>query len=381
MRCGDVETAAIDSAVVSRVVRLERMVNQKTRRHRPYNSRRRRPYTTGDSALDEKIQALVSEHVSGGKEDLVQEMMMTAIRLVRDEAERGEMKLTNAALKEFAYSFKVFKKWQSYRKISIFGSARTTPEEPVYGYTRDFAQAMAEANWMVITGAGPGIMAAGHEGAGAEKSFGASIRLPLESEPNMYIQGNTKLINYKYFFTRKVTFIKESDAFALLPGGFGTMDEAFELLTLMQTGKSDLHPVVLLEEPGSEFWGRWLKFLREQLLGRHLIDEEDLDLIFHARTIRDAVQEVTRFYANYQSQRYVDGALVIRILRLPPAGAVQKLNTDFADILGPDGIKPTDPLSQEVEDGDELACERLAVDFNQTSFGRLRGLLNALNEY
>ncbi|HUF54273.1 MAG TPA: LOG family protein [Dehalococcoidia bacterium] len=356
------------------------MVNQRTRGKRPYTPRRR-PYSTGDPELDEKIHALASEYAAGQNEGLVQEMMITAIRLVRDEAERGEIKLTNAALKEFAYSFKVFKKWRTHRKISIFGSARTTPEEPVYGFTRDFAKAMAEANWMVITGAGPGIMAAGHEGAGAEKSFGASIRLPLESEPNMYIQGNTKLINYKYFFTRKVTFIKESDAFALMPGGFGTMDEAFELLTLMQTGKSDLHPVVLLEEPGSEFWGRWLDFMREQLLGRRLIDEEDLDLICHARTIEEAVAEVTRFYANYQSQRYVEGKLVIRLLRLPPEERIDSMQEAFADILGPAGIEPAEPTPREVADGDELACKRLAVDFRQNNFGRLRQLLNALNDY
>ena len=209
-------------------------------------------------------------------------MIITAVRLTRDPADRGEMKLVNAALKEFAYSFQVFRPWRGHRKVSIFGSARTTPEEGVYEYTRQFAKAMAEQNWMVITGAGPGIMAAGHEGAGAEKSFGASIRLPLESEPNLFIQGNTKLINFKYFFTRKVTFIKESDGFALLPGGFGTMDEAFELLTLMQTGKSDLHPIVLLEEPGSTYWTDWLHFVENELLGRELITREDLHLMHRA---------------------------------------------------------------------------------------------------
>jgi hypothetical protein len=312
---------------------------------------------------------------------MVQEMITTAIRLVRDNAERGEMKLVNAALKEFAYSFRVFKKWQSYRKISIFGSARTTPEEPVYEYTRRFAEAMAEQNWMVITGAGPGVMAAGHEGAGAEKSFGASIRLPLESEPNIFIQGNTKLINYKYFFTRKVTFLKESDAFALLPGGFGTLDEAYELLTLMQTGKSDLHPVVLLEDKGSTYWGEWLRFTKEQLLGRDLISPNDLHLVYHATSIKEAVAEVTRFYANYQSQRYVDGLLVLRLRRLPAADKIGELEHAFADVLGPKGMAAAEPSPVEIEDEDELGCERLAVDFNQSSFGRLRRLLDELNRY
>ena len=344
-------------------------------------TRRRRPYTTGDAALDEKIALLVSESGANSNADLVQEMITTAVRLTRDSAERGEMKLVNAALKEFAYSFRVFKKWQSYRKISIFGSARTTPDEPVYEYTRRFAEAMAERNWMVITGAGPGIMAAGHEGAGAEKSFGASIRLPLESEPNIFIQGNTKLINYKYFFTRKVTFLKESDAFALLPGGFGTLDETYELLTLMQTGKSDLHPIVLLEEEGSTFWSDWLRFTEEQLLGRNLISPDDLHLIYHATSIKQAVAEVTRFYANYQSQRYVDGVLMLRLKRLPPEDKVRQLNDAFADILGPGGLQPTGPSEIETADEDELDCERLAAHFNQSSFGRLRRLIDELNRY
>jgi uncharacterized protein (TIGR00730 family) len=240
---------------------------------------------------------------------------------------------------------------------------------------------MAEANWMVITGAGPGIMAAGHEGAGAEKSFGASIRLPLESEPNIFIQGNTKLINYKYFFTRKVTFLKESDGFALLPGGFGTLDETYELLTLMQTGKSDLHPVVLLEEPGSTFWSEWLRFTEQQLIGRGLISAEDFALFSHASSIEEAVEELTRFYANYQSQRYVDGLLMLRLQRLPPVEKIEELEGEFADIIGPRGLEPAEASAKEVEEQDELSCQRLAMDFNQSSFGRLRMLINELNQY
>jgi uncharacterized protein (TIGR00730 family) len=240
---------------------------------------------------------------------------------------------------------------------------------------------MAEQNWMVITGAGPGIMAAGHEGAGAEKSFGASIRLPLESEPNIFIQGNTKLINFKYFFTRKVTFIKESDGFALLPGGFGTMDEAFELLTLMQTGKSDMHPVVLLEEQGSTYWTDWLTFIEHALVGRNLISREDLDLVCRVDSIDAAVAELTGFYRNYQSQRYVDGMLILRLLRLPPDKDVQALAAAFADIIGPNGMNVAEAAEQEIADGDELDCKRLAVDFSQTSLGRLRALINELNRF
>lgn len=348
---------------------------------RQLRPQRRRTYSTGNAQLDARIAELVASAGPTRNADLVQEMIISAFRLVRDKAERGEMKLINAAIKEFAYAFRVFSKWRHYRKVSIFGSARMAPSEAAYDYTRRFAKAIAERNWMVITGAGEGIMAAGHEGAGAEHSFGASIRLPLESEPNIYIQGNAKLINFKYFFTRKLTFIKESDAFALLPGGFGTMDEAFELLTLMQTGKSDLHPIVLLEEPGSTFWHAWLDFVEKQLITRNLISPEDLNLVCHAETIDDAIEELTGFYRNYQSQRWVDGVLVLRLLRLPPLEEIERLTTAFADIIGPRSMKAVEPHAHEVEDGDHVHLARLAVDFNQRSTGRLRRLIDDLNRF
>ena len=341
----------------------------------------RKPYSTGNPELDAKIAALVAVSEAGEDVDLLQEMITTCLRLVRDEADRGEMKLVNAALKEFAYSFSVFKKWRGHRKVSIFGSARTVPGDPVYDYTRRFSAAISERNWMVITGAGPGIMAAGHEGAGAEKSFGASIRLPLESEPNFFIQGNAKLINFKYFFTRKVTFIKESDGFALLPGGFGTLDEAFELLTLMQTGKSDLHPIVLLEEPGSTYWAAWLRFLEDELVGRGLISLEDLHLVKLCSSIEEAVEELDCFYRNYQSQRYASGKLILRLRRLLPEEQIEELARTFSDIIGPRGMKATEATPSEVRDNDALEFKRIALDFNQTSVGRLRRLIDALNAY
>src|SRR2546425_7847667 len=279
---------------------------------------RRRHYSTGDEALDARIAELVAVAGRTNDSDLLEEMIKTCFRLDRDRSDRGEMKLVNAALKEFAYAFKGFKGYKSYRKVGIFVSARTVPQDPAYEVARHFAAAMAAKNWMVITGAGPGIMAAGHEGAGAERSFGAAIRLPMESEPNLFIEGDAKLINFKYFFTRKVTFLKESDAFVLLPGGFGTLDEAFELLTLMQTGKSHLHPIVLLDQPGGAYWTEWLRFIDDHLLARGLISREDMFLLRRTETVDEAVDEITRFYANYQSQRYVDGRLVLRLLRLPP---------------------------------------------------------------
>jgi uncharacterized protein (TIGR00730 family) len=342
---------------------------------------RRRYYSTGDGALDTRIAELVAEAGETHDPDLLQEMIKTCFRLDRDRSDRGEMKLVNAALKEFAYSFKVFKGYKSYRKVGIFGSARTVPQDPAYEVAKQFAAAIAAANWMVITGAGPGIMAAGHEGAGAEKSFGAAIRLPMESEPNLFITGDAKLINFKYFFTRKVTFLKESDAFALLPGGFGTLDEAFELLTLMQTGKSDVKPIILLEEPGGTYWTEWLRFVEGHLLERSLISKEDLVLLMRTENLQHAVREIVHFYSNYQSQRYVDGRLVLRMLRLPPEEDLEKLALAFADILREPALEAVEPSAREMEDGDALELRRLALEFNQTSFGRLRQLIDELNAY
>ena len=341
----------------------------------------RRPYRTGDETLDAKIAELVDAATDAGGDDLLREMLTTCVRVVRDKADRGEMKLVNAALKEFAYAFKVFKRYRGVRKVSIFGSSRSRPEDAEYETTRRFARTMAERGWMVITGAGPGIMEAGHEGAGVERSFGAAIRLPMEVEPNVVIEGDPKLINFKYFFTRKVTFLKESDAFAMMPGGFGTLDEAFELLTLMQTGKSDLHPVVLLDTEGGRYWTEWRRFIDGNLLRRGLISPEDMDMVLITDSIDEAVAELEGFYRNYHSQRFVDGTLVLRLQRLPDERALAALSDEFADILRSSALRPVPPSDAEVEEDDHVELPRVALDFNARSHGRLRHLIDALNRY
>jgi len=341
----------------------------------------RRRYRTGDEALDARIDELVEASGLPADSDLLAEMITSCFRLARDRSDRGEMKLVNAALKEFAYAFKVFKPYRHIRKVSIFGSSRSRPVDPNYECARQFAAAMVERGWMVITGAGPGIMEAGHQGAGAEHSFGANIRLPMEAEPNEVIEGDPKLINFKYFFTRKVTFLKESDAFALFPGGFGTMDETFELLTLMQTGKSDLHPVVLLEAEGGRYWQDWRRFIREHLVRPGLISPDDLDLVHITDDIESAVAEIEGFYRNYHSQRYVDGLLVLRLQRLPDGRALARLSEEFADILRSGRLRPVGPSQEEIKEGDYLELPRLALDFDQRSHGRLRRLIDALNAF
>jgi uncharacterized protein (TIGR00730 family) len=346
-------------------------------RHRP--SRRR--YSTGDEGLDAKIAALVKAADVSNDSDLLTEMVASCFRVARDRSHRGEMKLVNAALKEFAYAFKVFRGYRGIHKVSIFGSSRATPEDPDHECARRFAATMAERGWMVITGAGPGIMEAGHEGAGAERSFGANIRLPMEIEPNVVIEGDPKLINFKYFFTRKVTFLKESDAFALFPGGFGTMDETFELLTLMQTGKSDLHPVVLLEAEGGRYWQDWRRFIDKHLAGPGLISPGDLDLIHITDSVESAVAEIEGFYRNYHSQRFVEGVLVLRLQRLPSERSLARLSRRFADILRSGRLRVVKPSQEEIREGDFPELPRLALDFNQRSHGRLRRLIDALNAF
>ncbi len=345
----------------------------------PKPSRRR--YRTGDQELDDRIAELVEASGVSNDSDLLTEMLTSCFRVAKDRSDRGEMKLVNAALKEFAYSFKVFKAYRGVHKISIFGSSRSDQDDPNYECARIFAEAMAEQGWMVITGAGPGIMEAGHEGAGAERSFGANIRLPMDVEPNVVIEGDPKLINFKYFFTRKVTFLKESHAFALFPGGFGTLDETFELLTLMQTGKTDLHPVVLLETEGGRYWTEWRRFIDTHLAGQRLIAPDDLDLVYITDNIESAVAEIEGFYRNYHSQRYVDGVLTLRLQRLPEERSLARLSEEFGDILRSGSLRVVAASKTEVAEGDFPDLPRLALDFDQRSYGRLRRLIDALNAF
>jgi len=354
---------------------------------RPRGPVARRIYSTGNADLDRLVADLVDVlSCSGPPEappssadlELSREMLTSVLRLTLQGASRAERKMVNAALKEFAYSFRVFAPYHDLRKVSIFGSARTQPGDAAYVAAREFAQTIAQRGWMVITGAGPGIMAAGHEGAGAAQSFGANIRLPGLNPANIYIARDGKLINYKYFFTRKVTFMKESSAFVLLPGGWGTLDEAFELLTLTQTGKSDLHPIVLLEPEGSVYWRQWLIFLRDQVLKRRFILESDLALLRVATTPQEAVDELERFYRNYHSARFVGDRLVLRLKRAPDAATIERLDRDFADLLDQGAFEVIEPTPAEARDDDALELQRLAF-YPKHAYGRIRQLIDQLN--
>ena len=232
-------------------------------------------YRTGDDALDREVAALVERASDPADADQIFELVASVLRMAHDGADRGDLKLANAALKEMRNAFRVFAPYRAARKVAIFGSARTQHDDPLYVQARDFAAAMAALDWMVVTGAGPGIMEAGIEGAGAENAFGVSIELPFETTTSQFIADDPKLINFRYFFTRKLEFIKESDAFVLLPGGYGTLDEAFELLTLLQTGKAQSAPVVMLDVPGGTYWQHWGAFVVEQLERPGYVSTED----------------------------------------------------------------------------------------------------------
>jgi uncharacterized protein (TIGR00730 family) len=336
-------------------------------------------YRTGDDALDAEIARLVESVEPGHSDDLLFEIIATALRMARDGANRGDLKIANRALKEMRYAFSVFAPYRAARKASIFGSARTREDDPLYDQTRNLAAALAGRGWMVVTGAGPGIMAAGIEGAGPDNAFGVSIRLPFEATTPGFMADDPKLVNFQYFFTRKLSFVKESDAFVLLPGGFGTLDEAFETLTLVQTGKAQPAPIVLLDVPGGTYWTRWLEFVQAELLDRGYLSPTDLDLVMITDDVAAAVDECTRFYANYHSMRFVGRDLVLRVQSAPDAARLSQLNDEFGDLLSSGEIRVSGPTPREERDGDELHLDRVVLRFDRYHWSRLRRLIDALN--
>ena len=335
-------------------------------------------YQVGDAEIDATIAALVEATGDGADAGLIGELITTAIKLHRDQPSRGDLKLINTALKEMRYSTLVFSHHEDEPKVTVFGSARTPVEDPNYQLAKAFSARMADRGWGIITGAGPGIMQAANEGAGPEHSYGVNIRLPFESSANPYLDP-ARTINFKYFFTRKLGFVKEAHGFALFPGGFGTMDEAFELLTLIQTGKSDLHPIVLLEAEGTGYWGGWTDFVDEHLVRPGLISPDDRSLYTVTTDVDTAIDEICGFYDNYHSQRFVDGRLILRLHQEPTDEQVAALGEEFADIVESGTIERVDPSPREVADDDHPELARIALTFDRRHFGRLRQLIDQLN--
>ncbi len=313
--------------------------------------------------------------------ELVREIVLTALKAGRECDSRVDLKLMTSTLKEMRFTAKVFGAYRGVRKISVFGSARTRSDHPAYGMAVDLGSSLANEGYMVITGGGPGIMQAVNEGAGPEHSFGVRIRLPFEAGANHVLENNPRLINYKYFFNRKVAFVKEADAVVLFPGGFGTLDEAMETLTLVQTGKRYPLPLILIEPRGGTYWSSKVDFMKRELLSLGYIDAADLDLFQMVHTPEDAIQAIQRFYSRYHSMRFVGERLVMRLNSALDAREIRRLQTAFGDLLKPGGqIIASAALPEEDDEPGLAGLPRLLVDFNRRDFGRLRRLIDAINE-
>jgi uncharacterized protein (TIGR00730 family) len=331
-----------------------------------------------------EIVAQIDEWLRGqtasGNEDQFAGLLRTIVKLAEDNAGRGDLKILNRAMQELRHAFRVFAPYRGVRKVSIFGSTRVQESDPYYDLAKRVAARLAEAGFMIITGAGPGIMQAGHEGAGRANSFGVNIRLPSVQLANPFIRDDAKLMNFHFFFTRKLMFVKEADAVVIFPGGFGTHDELLESITLAQTGKSQLVPIVLMDLPDSTYWSRWREFLRDDMMSRGYIDEREMAL-FKTFTDPDAaVNEIARYYSNYHSYRFVKQDLVIRLNRPPTAELIDRLNRDFSDIATDGKIRETEPLPEEADDPESLRYHRLLVRFNREDFARLRQMIDVIND-
>jgi uncharacterized protein (TIGR00730 family) len=332
-----------------------------------------------DSGLQRQIKELIAAKGGGANEAEIADIIENALKLLTDVKDTGDVRVIQTALRELRYAFRLFAPYAEKRKVTMFGSARTQASKAEYQQATEFGQKISAAGFMVITGAGGGIMQAGHEGAGPENSFGANIRLPWEQSANPVIARDKKLVTFHYFFTRKLIFIRHSDAIALFPGGFGTMDEGYEALTLMQTGKSQLMPLVLVDKPGGTFWKTWDKHIREHLLRDKLISTEDLNLYHITDNTDEAVRVISRFYRNFHSTRFVKDLFVIRLRHAPSESAIAAMNEDFADIITGKPIHVIAPTPEELADTQHLELPRIAFGFNRKGYGRLRQLIDVLN--
>lgn len=336
---------------------------------------------TDDPVLNEQILALVAKWDKPEFADDFAEMIASLQKLSQQNPTSSDMVLFKRSMAELRYAQSVFEPYRGIKKICIFGSARTRPPAPAFAAANEFARLMTEANYMTITGAGDGIMGAAQAGAGAEKSFGLNILLPFEQHSNEVIRNDPKLVTFRYFFTRKLTFLREASAVAAFPGGFGTLDEAMEVVTLMQTGKARLIPLVLVDAPGGTFWKSFIRYVSEHLMADKLISPEDFNLFKLTDSVTEARNEVLKFYSNFHSYRFVGPYLVIRLQRKISDKKLEHLKMEFLSILNPQGeIFQRDALPQEAGETEIAHLPRLCLTFNRIHFGFLRLLIDRLNE-
>lgn len=339
----------------------------------------KRIYSTHNPIADGLIADLVKTFKDTGDAQLLNEMLTSVYRMGEDDASTGDLKIINSALKELQFAFRVYRRYRHMRKVSIFGSARLPDDQPAYIEAKEFGRLMAQNQWGVITGAASGIMRAGHEGAGAEASFGLNIRLPFEQEANPVMAENAKLVNCKYFFTRKLLFIKESHATALFAGGFGTLDEGFESLTLVQTGKSDPRPIVFVDVQGNNFWKPLLDYL-ESFVEKGVLSEDELALYQVAQSAQEAADILLKFYSVYHSVRYVKELLSVRLTRSLSDEALDLLNQEFSDILISGIIEQGRSLPEEADEPEIQELPRLIMKFDRRSYGRFVTFIDRINQ-
>jgi uncharacterized protein (TIGR00730 family) len=337
------------------------------------------------TGLPDSLAAMVSAAVDSvgnvTDEKLAREMLESALGLIGDNPDTLDLKIAAAALAEMREAFLVFAPYRHVSKVTVFGSARAATNDPVYAQATEIAKLLAARGWMVVTGAGPGIMQAAMEGAGRQRSIGVSIRLPFEQGANPVIAGDEKYVSMKYFFTRKLMLVKESRAFVCLPGGFGTLDETFELLTLTQTGKGLPVPIIFLDTEGDMFWGSVDDLIRSQLVTRNLVSAADTHLYFVTDSCTDACAEIERFYANYDSIRYVGNQAIIRLRHSPTDEQLVELNSQFTHLVSSGRIERTDALPVEVRQDDRVDLARIRFQFAKHKYGDLRAMIDVLNGF
>lgn len=336
-------------------------------------------YEIDDRAIDGLINELARRRGSVQSDYLLREILATVVKLGMESKDKGDLKLVNNALKELRYSFKIFSPYRDIKKVIIFGSARSKNTSAEYIMAEKFSKKMTEKGYMVVTGGGGGVMEAGNKGSPKGKEFALNIRLPFEQKPNPYIDEKDKIINFKYFFTRKLIFVKETDATALFPGGFGTNDEGFEMLTLIQTGKSKPRPIVLMEPKGSTYWADWKRFINNQLVRNGYVKKEDFNLFCIVKSVEEAVRYIEDFYKVYHSIRYVSGSTILRLNKKLSAKTLKLINKEFKDILTDGEIRSSPPTEEEVQKKEFLGLPRLAMNFNLRDYGRLCELIRFIN--
>ena len=330
-----------------------------------------------DTLIDDLLQRTRVRHP-----EMIRQMILGALKSGQENDYLADQKLMRTTMKEMRFTNKVFAPYRDRKKVSIFGSARTEPSEPIYQKCVQFARLLAERNYMVITGGGPGIMHAGNEGAGADNSFAVNIQLPFEQNTNSVMQDSDKVVNYKYFFNRKVAFLKEADAVVLFPGGFGTLDEGMEVMTLIQTGKNPPIPLIMIDDDNGGYWDMFFAFIRDALLKRGLISGEDFALFTITKDAEEAVRYIDDFYRNYHSLRFVKGKLVIRLNKVLDTDHLQVLSSEFGEILAPGGsMRLTNALPEEADKPDLLQLPRLTMEFNRRSYGLLKAFIRRINSF